>query len=161
MELIKNFLPTEIFTQLKNRITSNEFDWYFNDSVVNGKDNYFQFFHFFYKNYTPTISYPLIAPILDKLEPVSILRIKSNLTTQSDKIIEHGFHNDYPNLKHLNYKTAIYYINTNDGYTLFEDGKKVKSEENSLIIFNGNKLHSGTNCTNKKCRIVINFNLIY
>ena len=31
--------------------------------------------------------------------------------------------------------TGIYYINTNDGYTAFKDGDKVKSVANRIVLF--------------------------
>ena len=56
------------------------------------------------------------------------------------------------------FKTAILYINTNDGYTRFKKkNKKIKSEENKLIDFNGRLSHTGTSCTDAPYRMVINF----
>ena len=57
-------------------------------------------------------------------------------------------------------KTAIFYCNTNDGYSLFKDGTKVKSIKNRIVIFNNDIYHTGTTCTNEKIRSVINFNFI-
>jgi hypothetical protein len=58
-------------------------------------------------------------------------------------------------------KTAIFYLNTNDGYTIFEkDGEKIDSLENRMLIFDSSERHSGTNCTDQKYRAVINFNFI-
>ena len=45
----------------------------------------------------------------------------------------HDFHLDNPNNKDI--KIAIFYINTNNGFTEFEDGNKILSEENKLVIF--------------------------
>ena len=49
-------------------------------------------------------------------------------------------------------------MNTNNGYTFFENGKKVLSKENTAVEFNSNIKHSGTTCTNAKCRVVMNLN---
>ena len=57
-----------------------------------------------------------------------------------------------------NPKTAIFYINTNNGYTLFEDGTKVESVENRICIFPYYMKHTGTTCTDKNQRVVININ---
>jgi hypothetical protein len=54
--------------------------------------------------------------------------------------------------------TAIFYLNTCDGYTIFNDGDKIYSVENTLIIFPGRLLHCGTTCTNENRRLVININ---
>jgi hypothetical protein len=57
--------------------------------------------------------------------------------------------------------TAIFYINSNDGYTIFKKNKKIiKSKENKFIYFKSNSEHAGTTCTDQKVRVVINFNYI-
>jgi hypothetical protein len=99
-----------------------------------------------------------LNPLVNLLEPVSIVRIKANLTTNSSKIIEHGYHTDYNNFSSPNLKTAIFYINNNNGYTKFETGEVIESEENKLVVFDADKRHTGTNCSDKKCRVVINLN---
>ena len=53
---------------------------------------------------------------------------------------------------------AIYYVNSNDGYTEFRDGTKVESIANRLAIFPSTMEHTGSTCTNTKFRCVINFN---
>ena len=55
-------------------------------------------------------------------------------------------------------QTAIYYVNSNDGYTLFEDGTKVESVGNRLVRFPTNIKHTGTTCTDANRRVLINFN---
>ena len=52
---------------------------------------------------------------------------------------------------------AIYYVNNNNGYTMFDD-QKVESKENRLYFFDANTNHVGTNSTDCKNRMVINFN---
>ena len=54
--------------------------------------------------------------------------------------------------------TSILYLNTNDGYTIFEDGTKIESVENRLVTFDSHIKHSGTSCTNQKVRLVLNMN---
>ena len=54
-------------------------------------------------------------------------------------------------------KTAIYYVNTNNGYTKFEDGTVVNSVENRCVVFDSSLRHTGTTCTDQKTRVVINF----
>lgn len=125
------------------------------DLMCESIDN-FQLIHEFYSNYRPQTEYfDLLLPLIIKIKPSALIRIKSNLNPKSSTIIEHGFHVDH---KYENAKTSIYYLNSNDGYTLFEDGTKVESVENRLVTFNSGIKHSGTNCTNTEARIVINFN---
>ena len=54
--------------------------------------------------------------------------------------------------------SAVYYLNTSDGYNLFEDGPKVNSVENRIVIFDSNMRHTGTSCTNESGRLVMNIN---
>ena len=55
--------------------------------------------------------------------------------------------------------TSIFYMNTNNGYTKFEDGTKVESVANRMVTFPANMKHAETSCTDEKIRVVINFNL--
>ena len=56
-------------------------------------------------------------------------------------------------------KTAILYLNTNNGGTKFkETGQFVKSTANRAVIFPQKFEHAGVWCTDKKLRFVGNFN---
>ena len=65
---------------------------------------------------------------------------------------------DVPEEKLKQWTTSIFYINTNDGYTKFEDGTKIESIANRMITFPANINHTGTSCTDEQTRVVINFN---
>ena len=157
MKIIKEVLDKKISLNIKNVLTSNEFPWFIHKGIVYEKENNYQFAHIFYYKHqiNSTFFENLINPILKILNPISIIKIKANLLPRDKKIIEHGMHVDF---KNKNSKTAIYYVNTNNGYTKFENNKKITSEENKLIIFNSNIKHTGTTCTDSDYRIVINFN---
>ena len=72
-----------------------------------------------------------------------------------------NFHNDIKE-KDTDYpgQTAIFYVNTNDGYTEFEDSTRVESVANKIVIFDSKLKHRGTTCTNQKTRVVINLNYV-
>ena len=55
-------------------------------------------------------------------------------------------------------KTGIFYVNTNNGKTIFKNGKEVESIKNRMVIFPSNIEHAGTSNTDTENRIVINFN---
>ena len=57
--------------------------------------------------------------------------------------------------------TSVFYFNTNDGYTEFENGEKVHDVENRLITFPSPYYHTGNSCTNNSYRIVLNLNYFY
>ena len=63
----------------------------------------------------------------------------------------------YPNIL-----SAIYFVNSNNGYTYFKTDELIQVEniKNRLVIFPNGLLHSGTTCTDAKARVVINFNYI-
>ena len=73
-----------------------------------------------------------------------------------EKIIEYDMHVDTD----LNCKNEVYYNNSNNGYTLFENGTIINSIRNRIVIFDSNLRHCGTTCTDQKNRIVLNLNFI-
>jgi len=96
----------------------------------------------------------MIKPILKKLGAKSLVRVKANLNSFSTNLVEGGFHRDYD----YDCKAALFYVNTNNGYTKFKKNNKIiKSVENRMVMFKANELHTGTNTTDQKCRVVINF----
>jgi hypothetical protein len=116
----------------------------------------FQLIHEFYSNYKPqTDNFDMLMPLLRRIKPSALIRVKSNLNPRTHEIVEHGFHIDHTA---ENGKTSIFYVNTNDGYTLFENGDKIESIENRFITFDSSLRHSSSTCTDSEARIVINFN---
>ena len=137
---------------------STAFPWYFNKK--NNEDTSIynrQFCHIFFSNYKINSNFfYLIEPFLGILQPKALIRVKANMNLPSQDIYENlPPHVDFD----FNCKTAIFYLNTNNGYTMIES-KKIISEENKMIIFDSQKKHYGTNCTNQSFRIVINFNYL-
>ena len=90
------------------------------------------------------------------LDPFVFFNIKGNLTTKNTTIKPFGHHVDIP----FKCKTAILYINNNNGITVFERGKKIESRENRMITFSSNLKHTGTTHTDEKVRIVLNINYL-
>ena len=85
------------------------------------------------------------------------MRVKENNIPSQSEIVTHGMHCDVS--VPLSY-TAIFYCNTNNGYTEFKDGDKVPSVANSMVIFPSYMEHTGTTCTDKRSRININMNYL-
>ena len=163
MKIEDNFLDQKDFEELQKFLMGNMFPWYYNSIIdfYEDEDKY-QFIHVFYDNYAPTSSViENINPILAKVGPLSIWRIKANLLTKTSNIVENSFHIDNNFLskeKLKQWTTSIFYVNTNNGYTEFDDGKNVESIANRLVTFPANMKHTGTSCTDEKTRVVINFN---
>ena len=155
MNIHKKFLSKKKFKNMQDFMMGLYFPWYFIDCVSIKDDGFFQFeFLFFKDSQNCSQEYmDLIQPILSKLKYKKLLRVKANLLTQTNKIIEHRMHID----RKIG-KTSIFYINNCNGYTKFKNGEKIISEENKLVEFNSTLEHSGSSCTDQKRRVVINFN---
>ena len=165
MKISKNFLPQKDFDGLKTLMEATYFPWYFNPGVVRYPGvktpvNHFQFTHAFYGDGQIRSDYfKNLTPLFNIIKPALIVRIKANLLTLSDKIIKHSMHQDFV-LDNAKITTGIFYINSNNGMTIFENGKKIKSEANKYVEFDSNTMHTGTTCTDDRKRIVINLNYI-
>ena len=156
IKIIDNFLDKEFFLQLQNLILGEHFSWFFNDYKVYKNDNDFQFVHTVVKESKTTSNFiKYMNPILNKLNAQKTVKVKLNLQTKKDKIYNHMFHIDVPNVT-----TSIFYINNNNGKTIFKNGEEISSVENRMVIFNSNLEHTGTSHTDTKRRVLINFNYI-
>lgn len=166
IKILDNFLDEHSFNTIKDLLmgTNFVFPWYYMDSVVisspeekSDPDTY-QFSHMFFDISQGGVSSPFfntLQPLLDKLEVKTILRVKSNLLTKNENPKYFKYHVDvtYPTTK-----TAIYYINTNNGSTIFETGLEVQSIANRAVIFDSNIMHTGKCCSDESVRVLINFN---
>jgi len=156
MRIKKTILPKITFNEVKNLFFNSYFSWYYQNCVNDENDNHLQFCHTFFDNNKINSDYFVnISPIIDFINPEKLIRVKANLLPKTEKIIEHGFHTDFKDCM-----TAVYYINTNNGYTKFIDDTIIQSEENKLVTFDSNTKHTGTTCTDENVRIVLNINYL-
>jgi hypothetical protein len=164
---IKNFLKKEDFKHIDDTLHGIFFPWFLNPVVTTQRtflghiptkpSDFYQLCHLFFIDHKVNSEFfKDLKPILDILKPRELLRIKANLVFKTPKIVEHGYHVDTDEPHH----TAILYLNSNNGYTRFRDGKKITSEKNKLIKFDGSLRHTGSSCTDHSHRTVINFNYI-
>ena len=106
-------------------------------------------------NICPSVKYSnFLQPILNKLSPEHLFRIKANLRPHTSSHVISEWHTDMT----IGQTTAIFYPTSNNGYTLFKDGSKVDTVANRICIFDGHLLHSGASCTDESRRIVLNIN---
>lgn len=156
-EIIDNFLNEEDFKKLESIIFHYSMAWYFSDTVATNMDNNDDYYytHMLYQGVTPQSDlFYIVSPILDKLKIKALMRVKINLYPNVNKLIENKKHIDYPET----HKGAIFYLNTNNGYTILNNGTKIESIKNRILLFDPSIPHSSTNCTDKKARVNINFN---
>ena len=163
MKIEDNFLKQEEFDKIQKLMGEpSPFPWFYADRIVFEDDvDKFQFIHAFYDNHMPMSPFTNeLDSIINIIQPFSIVKIRAKLLTRTPEIVESTFHVDIPlsEEKLKQWTTSIFYINTNNGYTKFEDGTIVESVANRMLSFPANMKHCGTSCTNERSRIVINFN---
>ena len=156
-EVKDNFLPEKEYINIYTLLTDEYFPWYFNNYKTlshTGELFDYQFTHTFYKdNEISSPFFKSLKPLIDKLNSRTLVRIKANLNPITQELIKSKSHTD----QDFECKVAIYYLNTNNGYTMLED-KKVESKANRMVLFDSSIFHYGTNSTNCNNRMVINFN---
>ena len=174
IKIIDGLLDDGELKKIQDLLLGCEFPWYFNHNTVQaGQDilSDFQMTHTFYREgknfgFVHSDSFKFIKPILEKIGCKILIKVKANLrTVTSEKDMFFGFHTDDESRSYESIygstETAIFYVNTNNGYTLFEDSqKKIDSIENRLVTFPTDTKHCGISCTDNKHRVVINFNYI-
>ena len=151
-----NYLSLEEHIVLKTNIESDYFPWYYNSYKIKPNKKLFdyQFVHTFYnEDKVNSDFFHYLNPIIKKLEPKSLIRVKANLNPITNKIIEFDEHCD----QRFECKIAIYYLNDNNGYTMIGDNK-IESKANRMVLFDSNQKHYGTNSTDCNNRMVKNFN---
>jgi len=162
-EVIDNAIDEQYFLPLESFLLSHVVPWNYCQDVSGHKKSVFPQMMFTYIIYSYTLgdhfvivndAYNLIRPVLSYLKPKSLIRIKANMYPNQGCFHNHPDHVDYE----FSHKSAILYLNNNDGFTVLHDGTKIESKRNRLLLFDGSKPHHSTNCTDDWRRININFN---
>ena len=160
MEIINNFIEdSKVASAIKNLLLSYTFPYYYSDSTAEPEDkNDYFFSHILYDKNQQNSNYfnQIGMPILGRLNFNYLQRVKVNCYTKKPTQIITGMHTDFPE-KH---QVALYSVNTNNGYTLFENGDKAPSVENQLVLFDGSLKHCSVAQTDENVRININIDLI-
>jgi len=155
MDIIDNFLDKTEFKHIQKIVMSQDFPWYYNTCISGSSDakHLYYFTHNFFKEEEKSNFFYLWKPFLKKLDCKALLRIKGGLYPSHPKIRPNNFHVDFP-FKH---KGCIFYINSNNGPTVF--GKKsVLPKENRAVLFDPSILHRSSLCSNQQVRITVTFN---
>jgi hypothetical protein len=164
-KVVDNFLSDEQHAALKAHLIDDMVvPWFYNPFIAYKEDKEietgFQFIHNFFRPEVGFTSEPgmnMLLPLLQKINPVAVHRIKANLGPRTSKNEVGGWHTDF-HPDDLKCRTAVYYLNTNNGYTLFKDGTKVESVANRLVEFDSTLEHTSVSCTDEKVRCLINLN---
>ena len=153
-----DFLDSASFNTIKNILFSFEIPWYFYEYADDKELKDFFYCHMLYNDGQIKSNFfdPIALPILGKLSFKKLFRIKINMYTANPRIVikKPGFHVD----EKEQHRVALLNINSNDGYTEFENGEKFNSVENGFIDFDGKLKHRAISQTNTDVRINININ---
>ena len=164
IEVFDGFLSKEDHEKMTMFFTSKNFPWFL------GKKSYafadLQLCHMLYNcsgsiQQSPYLEH--ISPILRQLKLVSISRIKVNCQLLRETPVKSDYHHDLviDDVVEPSVTNLIYYLNSNNGYTEFENGDIVESVANRVVKFPNTLKHRGVSQTDSEFRIVFNFNVCF
>ena len=171
IEIIDNFLSPEDFENIRYHISDNpDMLWSYRSEILpreiiecDHTENHMYAFTFCMNGKTSD-NFDILHPLLQKLNCNAISRAKANTTWARKNNIKIGWHTDIP-IEHAiehKAKTAIYYLNTNNGSTVIRNENNeeicVDCIENRVVIFDSWLYHTGVTCTDTKRKLLINVN---
>lgn len=166
-KIIDNFLEEDDFLNIKKcffPLNENErkIIWRYNKGIVRdpnlGSTNYEEYdwmYSYSFSNNKENSYFDLVQPIIKKLNCNKIFDARANLIVPT---INHIHHEDHVDRKEY-HNVALFYITTNNGYTVLKNVTEVKCVENRIVIFDGSIYHHSVTSTDK-IRCVININFI-
>ena len=159
--LIKdNHLSEKEMSDLENFLISDKFPYYYNINIA-GEDaentDTFMFNHILIhkEGECSNVGNMITNMVMKNIPHKKIYRSKINFYLKTETLKKHIFHKDDVN---DNINVALFYINTNNGYTEFEDGTIINSKRNRLVLFPCKLKHRSTTSTDTRERINININ---
>lgn len=161
--VIDDFLPLKDWEGIYNSVLAvpkdsdhSYFEWQYSEKTIREKESTsFQFTHLFYCNGSYTKDSYIVEPIIEKIAPDSLNRVKANLLTITQNPCTDDWHIDQKD-EGIDKYSAVYYVNDNNGYTAFKGGDKIKSKANRLLVFKNNLYHTSVRQSDVKARVVIN-----
>ncbi len=183
MEITDNFLSKDEAEKIYLYMMGGIFPWFYSQGITTMDDGLYQMIHIIYSSTEPTDLLgkkylspyrviktllnedievgELMNPLIEKLPIKHLIRIKANLSTKTHQHRQSDYHTDFTvrdTVRGL--KTAIYYVNSNNGYTIFKNGAKVDSVSNRMVTFDHDLEHASVTQTDTDSRVVINFNYL-
>jgi len=156
MKIEDNYLPEKAFKFIFDIISGEDFPWFY-QSFAERSDNMDILLTHLFMNHNPLRPSDwmnLLEPLIEKINPNALIRIKANSYPCTTTIQEHKMHTDFQ----FKCTTSIFYLNTNNGITKFGDGRICESVANRLLTFETTMPHCSTSCTDVSVRYNINFN---
>ena len=154
-----NFFEQTTFDNIVAAVTHPDFPWFYLNAIGHKEDSSdLGFYHILYNNHRPNSVFAeqIMAPIVAAVKPKAILRCRISSYLRGAQIIHHAWHQDqdYPN------NAFMLYLNTNDGYTSFQDDTKIECVANRAVFFDPQVLHRSSNCTDQERRLVFTMNYL-
>ena len=152
-----NFLDKDTFMFIEDQLMGTQFPWYFQPGVVEeGDDGLWTYLahQFFAENRQQSNYMQVLQPFIDMLKPRALIRVKANCYPRSETSHQHNFHIDGDYTHNL----ALLSINTCNGFTVLEDGTKIESKRNRLLLIDGSTKHASTTCTDAQIRVNVGVN---
>ena len=159
-KVIDNFLKKDFYHILSKDLKGENIPWYLRDSKGVAGKTYFTFCY--YNNHQPQhdLYYKHIVPFLPKLNILSLLQIRSNLTFKNVNSIESLYHTDYNSSETT---TGIFFLTTSNAKNVLKiNGKEVfiNNLENRMLLFPTNTEHKIIYQTDVDKRYIINLNFL-
>lgn len=158
-EIVDNFLPDEVFSDLIDKIFNCErFSWFMSLNVSGEKSNdgiYFTNTLLLPEEFYISDEIEIVKPLLDMIGYKSLTRVRVNLYPRTPEVTRHGNHVDYD----FSHNGVLFYLNTNNGKTIINDQIEVDSIANRALFFDPGVTHCSTTCSDADYRstIVINY----
>lgn len=157
-----DFLPTEAWQAIHDLATGDRdrgsLPYFIANSVAHPDSDPamdYYFIHLFYiDNLINSEYYSVLEPLISRIQPRALVRVKANLYPSTHTVREHDPHVDYD----FAHSAALYMVNTCNGYTTMSDGTRIESVANRLVRFDPQQLHSSSTTSDSKYRVTINFN---
>jgi hypothetical protein len=173
-KIIDNFLLEEDFASIQSTFfpqdlnNSNNFTWTYQKGIVRNPDlgptgyeeHDWMYIHPLYSTDNGLRFdkyYSIIKPITNKLNHKKLFDIRANLLVPTKEHIYHEFHTD----RKIPHTVALFYMTTNNGFTILKDTAKVECIQNRMLLFDGSiEHHSVTSTDEPRCVININYESI-
>jgi hypothetical protein len=165
-KIIDNFLDEELYELISQDLKSSNVPWYLREKDVTysntpkNKNGYFSFCY--YNDFKPDheLFYTHMGPVLKKLNVLSLLQIRANLTFRDQDSKECEYHIDCDSDK---LTTAILYLTSCNAKTVLLINNKevfIDSVENRIVLFPAKTQHKVIYQTDVHKRYIINFNFL-
>lgn len=159
-KVMDNFLPEDVFKNLSDLIlTPGTFPFFYSNEIADGDDPGIYFIHNLFADCFPTSPYyeAVMNPLIEHMGINTLHRSKVNAYLRTEKIVEHGRHVD---VEGIPMNVAVFYVNSNDGFTRIDENNVVASVANRLLLLDGSVVHNSTTCTDQDLRVSININFL-